>query len=42
MPGRRFECEILAWLGDSLEDQHRKLAALKQRPSMVIIYSGHN
>src|SRR5271166_2485225 len=24
---RRFECEILAWLGDSLEMQHRKLAA---------------
>ncbi len=42
MPARRFECEILAWLGDSLEDQHRKLAAIKQRPSMVIIYSGHN
>ncbi len=42
MPGRPIECEILAWLGDSLEDQHRKLAALKQRPSMVIIYSGHN
>ena len=42
MPERRFECEILAWLGDSLEDQHRKLAVLKQRPGMVIIYSGHN
>ena len=42
IPTRRFECEILAWLGDSLEMQHRKLAALKQRPDMVIIYSGHN
>jgi len=41
-PTRRFECEILAWLGDSLEMQHRKLAAIKQRPGMVIIYSGHN
>jgi hypothetical protein len=39
---RRFECEILAWLGDSLEKQHHKLAAIKQRPDMVIIYSGHN
>ena len=39
---RRFECEILAWLGDPLEMQHRKLAALKRRPGMVIIYSGHN
>ena len=42
VPARRFECEILAWLGDSLEDQHHKLAAIKQRPNMVIIYSGHN
>ena len=32
IPARRFECEILAWLGDSLEMQHRKLAALKRRP----------
>jgi len=42
IPGRRFECEILAWLGDSLEIQHRKLAALERRPHVVIIYSGHN
>ena len=41
-PGRRFACEILAWLGDSLEIQHHKLAALKRRPDVVIIYSGHN
>jgi hypothetical protein len=41
-PAQRFECEILAWLGDSLEMQHRKLAALERRPRMVIIYSGHN
>jgi hypothetical protein len=42
VPSRRFECEILAWLGDSLEMQHRKLATLKRRPNAVIIYSGHN
>src|SRR5262249_20958229 len=42
LPAQRFECEILAWLGDSLEMQHRKLAALKRQPQMVIIYSGHN
>ena len=42
VPSRRFECEILAWLGDSLEMQHRKLATLKRRPDAVIIYSGHN
>ena len=28
IPDRRFECEILAWLGDSLEKQHQKLAGL--------------
>jgi Tetratricopeptide repeat len=42
IPSRQFECEIIAWLGDSLEMQHRKLAALTRRPEMVIIYSGHN
>jgi hypothetical protein len=42
IPSSKFECEILAWLGDSLEMQHRKLAALVRRPGMVIIYSGHN
>jgi hypothetical protein len=42
IPERRFECEILAWLGDSLEKQHHKLAGLKHRPDAVIIYSGHN
>jgi hypothetical protein len=42
VPNRRFECEILAWLGDSLEQQHRKLAGIRRRPDAVIIYSGHN
>jgi len=42
IPDRRFVCEILAWLGDSLEKQHLKLAGLRQRPDAVIIYSGHN
>ncbi|HZW32639.1 MAG TPA: hypothetical protein VFF52_18140 [Isosphaeraceae bacterium] len=41
-PGRRVECEILAWLGESLEQQHHKLARIKHRPQAVIIYSGHN
>jgi hypothetical protein len=42
IPDRRFVCQILAWLGDSLEKQHVKLAGLKQKPGAVIIYSGHN
>jgi hypothetical protein len=39
---RRYECEILAWLGESLEMQHHRLARLRHRPDAVIIYSGHN
>jgi len=42
IPERRFEPEILAWLGDSLEAQHHKLAQITRRPDAVIIYSGHN
>jgi hypothetical protein len=41
-PSRRVECEILAWLGESLEQQHHKLARIKHRPQAVIIYAGHN
>ncbi len=41
-PSRRFECEILAWLGESLEQQHQKLARIRKRPDAVIVYSGHN
>jgi hypothetical protein len=39
---RRFACEILAWLGESLEMQHRRLLGVRHRPDAVIIYSGHN
>jgi hypothetical protein len=39
---RRFECDVVAYPGDSLEMQHHKLADLKRRPDAVIIYSGHN
>ena len=42
MPSRRFEVETLAWLGDSLEQQHKKLATIRRRPDAVVIYSGHN
>ena len=41
-PSRRFECDVIAWLGDSLEKPHRKLAGIRRRPDAVIIYSGHN
>ena len=42
VPTRRFELDILAFLGDSLEQQHKKLSAIAKRPDAVIIYSGHN
>jgi hypothetical protein len=42
IPDRRFVCEILAWLGDSLQQQHLKLASIERRPDAVLIYSGHN
>ncbi len=42
LPGRKVECQILAWLGEDLEEQHQRLAAITRRPDMVIVYSGHN
>jgi hypothetical protein len=42
VPTRRFTLDILAYLGDSLEQQHQKLSEIKQRPHAMIIYSGHN
>lgn len=42
VPDRKFEVDILAFLGDSLEQQHQKLSAIKYRPDAMIIYSGHN
>jgi hypothetical protein len=42
VPKRRFELETLAFLGDSLEQQHKKLSTITKRPDAVIIYSGHN
>jgi hypothetical protein len=41
-PTRRFTLDMLAHLGDSLEQQHKKLSGIKQRPDAMIIYSGHN
>lgn len=39
---QRFQCETLAYPGDSLEMQHHKLATLEHRPDLVLIYAGHN
>jgi tetratricopeptide (TPR) repeat protein len=42
LPTRRFTVDILAYLGDSLEQQHLKLRTIQNRPDAMIIYSGHN
>ena len=42
LAGRRVNVDNRANLGRNLEDMHKELAALKRRPDLVIIYSGHN
>jgi hypothetical protein len=42
LPLRRVELEILAQGGANLEMMHHKLARLKCRPDVMIIYAGHN
>jgi hypothetical protein len=42
IPGKRFQAQILAHEGDTLEDQHRRLAGIVRRPGAVIVYCGHN
>ena len=42
LPGRRVRLQLLARMGDTLEAQHRKLAALERRPDLLIAYCGHN
>lgn len=42
LPGRRFQADVLAYLGASLTDMHLKLAGIEQRPAAILIYSGHN
>jgi hypothetical protein len=42
IPGKRFRIELLAELGDSLAGQVRKLAGVRRRPDVLIVYCGHN
>jgi tetratricopeptide (TPR) repeat protein len=42
LPERKVVADVLAREGATLEEMHQKLAAIKQRPDMVIIFSGHN
>lgn len=42
IPGQRFQEEVLADSGVTLEQQHRKLSKIKRRPDVLILYCGHN
>jgi hypothetical protein len=42
LPGRRVQLVNLAASGETLERQHQKLAALRYRPDVLIVYCGHN
>ncbi|HEV3121968.1 MAG TPA: SGNH/GDSL hydrolase family protein, partial [Isosphaeraceae bacterium] len=42
IPDKRFHVDVLASPGDTLEGQHQKLARLKTRPDVLIVYCGHN
>jgi hypothetical protein len=42
VPGQSVHVEMLAEPGATLEEQYRKLGALKRRPDALIVYSGHN
>jgi len=42
LPDRQVSCQILAWLGEDLEAQQKRLATITDRPDILIVYSGHN
>jgi hypothetical protein len=42
IPGKRFRIEMVAELADTLAGQVRKLAGVRLRPDVLIVYSGHN
>ena len=42
IPGKHFFLRTIATSGDTLEGQHAKLASLRRRPDVVVIYCGHN
>jgi hypothetical protein len=42
IPSRRFRLDLLARRGDTLADQYRKLAEVRRRPDLLIVYCGHN
>jgi len=42
IPGKRFRVELVAELADTLAGQVQKLAGLRRRPDVLIVYAGQN
>ena len=42
LPDRRVVADVLAREGAMLEEMHQKLAGIKHRPDVLIVFSGHN
>ena len=42
IPGKQFRVELVATPGDTLEGQYQKLAGVRHRPDVLIVYCGHN
>ncbi len=42
IPGRKVRLQVLAASASILEHQHLRLADLKRRPDLLIVYCGHN
>lgn len=42
MPEKTFRLDMIAVSGETLEAQHRRLAGLRRRPDVLLIYCGHN
>ena len=42
IPARKFDVEMVAEPGDTMQGQYAKLAKMSRRPNAIIVYCGHN
>ena len=42
IPARKFDVEMVAEPGDTMQGQYAKLAKMSRRPDAIIVYCGHN
>ena len=42
IPARKFDVEMVAEPGDTMQGQYAKLAKITRRPDAIIVYCGHN